>query len=213
MYVDHLRRRRRERQRASPHRLHLVCQGGRRSGRRVPLRRLVPDRDHVHGGGGQWRRHRVQRLHVGLARCRRQRCCVDERLLPDNGLLRGYGPVGRRVHLQRDGLDWRVSTQPAENPVIPEIWCTSSTFCAMADDAGVLTYNGTTWTPRMRTLPAPRRCGPTPSGRKPTTVMCTSPTFCVVVATGDEAVTFDGTQWSVPTRLVSGIGSPVERPA
>ncbi|HEV7193282.1 MAG TPA: hypothetical protein VGN35_08760 [Jatrophihabitantaceae bacterium] len=99
-----------------------------------------------------------------------------------------------------NGTSWsaRMPTQPAEQVVIPEIWCTSSTFCVMADDAGVEMYDGTTWTAADAHI----------ADGQPTTVMCTSPTFCVVVATGDEAVTFDGTQWSVPTRLVSGIPSP-----
>lgn len=98
-----------------------------------------------------------------------------------------------------NGSTWsaRVATQPGDPVVVPEIWCTSSTFCVMADDAGVQTYDGTSWTVANSHLTG-----------EPTTVMCTSSTFCVVVATGDEAVTFDGTQWSVPIHLVSGITLP-----
>lgn len=99
-----------------------------------------------------------------------------------------------------NGTSWsaRTATQSAPEPVvIPEIWCTSSTFCAMADDAGVWTFDGTHWTVANSHLTG-----------QATTVMCTGPTFCVAVATGDEAVTFDGTQWSVPTHLVSGIAMP-----
>ena len=98
-----------------------------------------------------------------------------------------------------NGSSWsaRVGTQDGDPVVIPEIWCTAPTFCVLADDASVQTFNGAIWSPATTHMTS-----------EPTTVMCTSTTFCVVVGTGDEAVTFDGTQWSVPTHLLSGVALP-----
>ena len=72
----------------------------------------------------------------------------------------------------------------------------SSTFCLAIAASQVATFNGTTWS-------APQNVAGGPLGA----VSCTSPTFCMAVGVGGDALMYNGTSWSSPTSL-GPIGSP-----
>ena len=135
-----------------------------------------------------------------------------------------------------NGTGWSRPPQPNPANVIDDVSCPTSSFCVAADDAGnVLTFDGGSWSApdaigdvNSLSCPTTSFCmaitdgaaisfddgvwsPPTPfalAGGLLRDVSCSSSSFCAAVTSADQALLFDGSGWSGPTRIVAaGDGS------